>query len=399
MAPTATAGTAGAAAEPTASGPIFAKAAPDAARAMEHLRVLTSDIGVRAATKDGERRASEYIRRQFEAAGYRASIEPFEVNVTLSGSASLRREDGTEVPTAALMGGSADGTVRAPLVVVGGLGRPADYSGVSARGAIVIVQRGETTFAQKARAAEDAGAAALIIANNEAAAFRGDLGDSGARIPVIAIAGEQAAMVRGFAGRTVTVSTESSRVSGQSQNVIGKPSAAPCTAYMGGHYDSVEAGPGANDNASGTAMLIEVGRARRIDGLCLIAFGSEEVGLFGSRAYVRDHDVAGARFMLNFDMVSKITRPAVIGDAKLATRAGEIAAAQGFQVRVSAALGPNLSSDHASFIAAGVPALMFYAGDDEFIHTPQDNIANSSRDDLAKFIDLAVAVIDDLYAS
>jgi aminopeptidase YwaD len=382
---------------PTATGPVFASSPPDAARAMQDLRALT-DIGPRAATTDGERRAAEYVKQQFEAAGYRASIESFEVDAQTGGSATVRRDDGTEIPFAAPMGGSEDGTVSGPLVVVGGLGRPADYAGVSARGAVVLVQRGEITFAQKARAAEEAGAAALIVANSDPMPFRGDLGD-GVRIPVVSISGEQGSSARALAGRTVTVSVDTARLRGQSQNVVGKPSDAPCRAFMGGHYDSVPAGPGANDNASGTAMLMEVARARRIDGLCLIAFGAEELGLFGSRAYVREHGVADARFMLNFDMVSKITRPALIGDAQLTARAGEIAAAKGFQIRVSPSLGTGMSSDHATFIQAGVPALMFYSGDDQFIHTAEDNFANSSQEDIAKFIDLAVAVIDDLHAS
>jgi phosphotransferase system enzyme I (PtsI) len=53
-----------------------------------------------------------------------------------------------------------------------------------------------------------------------------------------------------------------------------------CRAYIGGHYDSVPAGPGANDNASGTATMLELARVRPTDGLCVVAFGAEEVGLF-----------------------------------------------------------------------------------------------------------------------
>ena len=58
--------------------------------------------------------------------------------------------------------------------------------------------------------------------------------------------------------------------------------------------------------------------------------------------------------------------------------------------------GPGTSSDHASFQNAGVPVLMFYAGDDQFIHTAQDDIANVSAEDLGKFLDVAAAVLDQL---
>jgi len=75
-----------------------------------------------------------------------------------------------------------------------------------------------------------------------------------------------------------------------------------CEVYLGAHYDSVPAGPGANDNASGTALLLEVARVHRADRVCVVAFGAEEIGLFGSRTFVDEHDVSGARLMLNFDM-------------------------------------------------------------------------------------------------
>ena len=60
---------------------------------------------------------------------------------------------------------------------------------------------------------------------------------------------------------------------------------------MGGHYDSVPAGPGANDNASGTATALEIASVLAADGelddVCFVLFGAEEVGLIGSGAFVR----------------------------------------------------------------------------------------------------------------
>jgi aminopeptidase YwaD len=294
------------------------------------------------------------------------------------------------------MAGAPDGTA-AGLLVAAGLGRTADYVGVAARGAVVLVTRGETPFAEKARAAQEVGAIALLVLNTDPEPFRGDLGTAAVSIPVVGIAGSDGAAIRALLGQRVTVTSQSLFVNGPSQNVVGQPSSAPCVAYLGAHYDSVPAGPGANDNASGTALLLELARARRIDGLCIVAFGSEEVGLFGSRAFVRAHKVQGARFMLNFDMVAKASGPTLIGDPDLAARVLALPAAGGMSLRSTASLGPGASSDHASFIAAGVPALMFYAGNDQFIHTPQDDLKNVTQADLAKFLDLAVAVIDDLF--
>src|SRR3970040_357872 len=75
-----------------------------------------------------------------------------------------------------------------------------------------------------------------------------------------------------------------------SQNVVARPPGAQCRVIAGGHYDSVPAGPGANDNASGTATAVEIARVLAADGefddACFVLFGSEEVGLIGSAAFV-----------------------------------------------------------------------------------------------------------------
>ncbi|MBM4416624.1 MAG: M28 family peptidase, partial [Chloroflexi bacterium] len=368
-------------------------ARPEAARAFAHIERLAGDIGTRAATTDGERRAADYIRGQLEAASYRATLEPFEVNVTLRGTAGVTLAGGSDV-IAVPLAGSPSGRVSGPIVTAG-LGRPQDYAGVSTRGAIAVVSRGETTFSDKARAAQAAGAVALVIANNKRGVFNGNLGDEPITIPVLATDQETLAVIGRAGSATITVETEATR--GTSYNVVGQPSGAPCTAYMGAHYDSVPAGPGANDNASGTALLLELARARRTDGLCVIAFGAEEVGLIGSRAYVRTHSVADARFMLNFDMVAKRTRPFFIGDTALTTLASDIAAKRGLAIRAGD-FGSGTSSDHATFAAAGVPVLMFYSGDDEFIHTAQDNVENTSAEDLGAYLALATDVLDTLLA-
>ncbi|MFN8584411.1 MAG: M28 family metallopeptidase [Dehalococcoidia bacterium] len=368
---------------------------PSASRAMADLRVLAGDIGSRATTTPSERRAAEYIQQQLQAAGYRVTLEEFDVQATLGGNATLTVGGGASVETAPLSG-SANGSVSGQ-VVPAGLGRASDLAAAGVSGKIALLDRGEITFAEKVRNAQAAGATAVIIANNEAGMFRGDLGGEPVRIPTVSVARESRDAVAA-GGAEIHIEVQTNRVSGRSQNVVAKPSDAPCTSYLGAHYDSVPAGPGANDNASGTSLLIELARTRRVDGVCIVAFGGEEVGLFGSKAFVRQHDVSTAAFMMNFDMVAKATRPTFIGGEALTKIATQIAGERGVTARSIASFGPGTSSDHASFQAAGVPVLMFYAGDDEHIHTAQDNLDNVSEGDLAKLLDVAVAVLDRLLA-
>ena len=301
-APTATPSTNGAAATtPTDAG----SSKPDVDRAMAHLKALAVDIGVRSSTSDGERNAAAYVKTQLEAAGYIATIESFEVDTP------IRRTGGIELPDGSItigtpFGGSLEGEATA-TVVFGEFGRAPELAAVPSRGAVVLVNRGEVLFAEKAHAAQAAGAAALVIANNQPGPLNGDLNTTGIIIPVLGVSQEGGQVLRALAGRTVTARSASTRLRGRSQNVFARPSAAPCTAYMGAHYDSVTLGPGAEDNASGVSLLLELARARRTDGVCVVAFGSEEVGLGGSQAFVRTHAVKGAQFMLNFDMVAKLT--------------------------------------------------------------------------------------------
>ncbi len=389
-----TGGAAPSATAPASTAPP-ARSTPSAARAMSHLKVLAGDIGSRAATTDGERRAAEYIRQQLEAAGYRVSLEEFDVQATLGGTATMRLASGTTVDAAPLSG-SPNGSVTGDLVPAG-LGRASDFAAANVSGKIALLDRGEITFGEKVRNAQAAGAIGVVVVNNEAGLFRGDLGGEPARIPAVSAARESRSVLDG-ARVGVTIEVQTNRVSGRSQNVVARPSDAPCTAYLGAHYDSVPAGPGANDNASGTSLLIELARSRRVDGVCVVAFGAEEVGLFGSRAFVREHQVGDAVFMMNFDMVAKATRPTFIGDEALTKIAAEVAKQRGLETRTVTSFGPGTSSDHASFQAAGVPVLMFYSGDDEFIHTAQDNLDNVSEEDLGQLLETAVVVLDRLLA-
>src|SRR5689334_9642054 len=101
--------------QPTAGVTLPQRAQPDAARAMQHLQVLAGDIGSRPSTSENERRAADYIRQQLEAAGYQTSVEQFDVQATLGGSATLRLPDGSTVDASPL-GGGANGSVGGAVV-------------------------------------------------------------------------------------------------------------------------------------------------------------------------------------------------------------------------------------------------------------------------------------------
>ena len=245
---------------------------------------------------------------------------------------------------------------------------------------------------------------AAVVVNDTPGPLAGTLGeDHGVSIPVVAVAGGRGPALRALAaGRApAAVRSDYGTVRGASQNVVGRPpGGGACRAYLGAHYDSVPQGPGANDNASGTALLLELARARPAEGLCAIAFGAEEAGLLGSRAFVRAHGVAGVRFMLNFDMVARIGGPRFVaggggGGEALAARAAALAGDLGHDVPVGA-LPLGASSDHASFAEAGVPAITVHSGGAEYVHTARDTIDTVSAGDLAVFLEISAALLRSL---
>src|SRR2546427_90728 len=75
---------------------------------------------------------------------------------------------------------------------------------------------------------------------------------------------------------TVRLTVDTRTETRDSHNVVAKPPGKQCRLVVGGHYDSVPAGPGANDNASGTATAIEMARAMAADGtldpVCFVLF-------------------------------------------------------------------------------------------------------------------------------
>ncbi|MSQ12257.1 MAG: Zn-dependent exopeptidase M28 [Dehalococcoidia bacterium] len=162
---------------------------------------------------------------------------------------------------------------------------------------------------------------------------------------------------------------------------------------IGGHYDTIAETGGANDNASGTAVVLAL--AKKIQGRPLpftvrfIAFGGEEIGLEGSRFYVEslpEAERARIQFVLNLDVVGARVPLAVSGDARLRERFLELALADG--VRLSTA-PEDVPSDHLSFLQADIPAVILTTPEFTFIHTPEDTIDRLDAQTLAQVFRLA----------
>jgi aminopeptidase YwaD len=353
--------------------------------AYRHVEELSISIGIRAAGTDGEVKAADYLHEQFAALGYTVSRQKFNITTFQDNGSTLTLDvEPRQVQTLAMYY-SGSGQVDAPIMVAG-LGAPADFIGGVARGKVALIERGGgLTFQEKARNAKAGGAAAVIVHNNVDGPMQGSLTDP-FDLPVVTITRadgqrlKQQLERRGSlrASLRVNVTTELK----PSYNVLavapGLPPQLPII-VIGGHYDTVPAGPGANDNASGVAVMLELARVlakeQRAE-LRFVAFGAEEVGLVGSKAYVEaltSAEKSRMVAMINLDMVAVGPTLAFSGSEALVARA--LAITESLQVPRTARLGASqrtANSDHLSFIAAGVPALLVNRPEDANYHTGQD---------------------------
>ena len=269
-------------------------------------------------------------------------------------------------------------------------------------------QRGILPFGDKVSNAAKAGAAAAIIYNNEPGIFSGRL-ESASEIPAVSISQEDGQslldLLNALSPRPVTLrmSVQVDTVKGESQNVVARPPQGECRLVVGGHYDSVPAGPGANDNGSGTATAIEIARVLAAEGkqtgVCFALFGAEEIGLVGSAYYVsrlstQEKDALVG--MLNFDMLAVGDSWPLGGSSQIVSVAADAAAKLGLAFSRNSAIPANAGSDHASFINAGIPAIIFNCFCDRHYHTADDRFEFVKVERLSEAGALALAIIDKL---
>jgi len=353
--------------------------------AIRYLNHLAGELGPRASGTEQELAAADYLVGAFTQLGYDTRIQTFE----FTGAPSVSRLDiNADAPTYGFRfpGSSPDG-LTGTLVRIPGVGEQTDFDQVESEGKIALVNRGVIEFRQKAANARDAGAVALIIANTRTSdSIGGTFGAFTVNIPVLHVSLEAGNRLNELVGDRITV-PEATPSTGQSQNVIARNPDGACRVIVGGHYDTVPEVDGANDNASGTALtlaLAEIWASHPASAdICFVGFGAEELGLFGSREFVKMLGEQGqldeVTAMLNLDAIGDGRAPyRIIASPELRSLGDTVAA----ELQINAATGNlpmDLGSDHASFVAEGIPAVFLFPPG-AIIHTPADNLDNINRD-------------------
>ncbi|HNM78730.1 MAG TPA: M28 family metallopeptidase [Tepidiformaceae bacterium] len=372
----------------------------DGERAMAILKQLSANPRVAGTAQEAA--AAAFLSDLLRSYGYTTEVLPFEFDGDRfrAGTASAAGKQFEALTLA----GSPGGKTEAPAAYVG-LADAAGIAGQNLTGKIAVADRGSLNFIEKYENAKDAGAIGLIIANNQPGPFTGNL-TTLASFPVVSVSQEDGAafIAAAKAGQRVAIDAPPTIGPTRALNVLARATpGGRCQVLVGGHFDSVPGAPGANDNGSGSANVVELARAFAADGmdegLCFALFGAEESGLYGSKALVEQFEKAGQlpAYMVNLDVTGIGDDVEVIGPTNLVERALSIA--KGLSIpAVKSQLPPNSGSDHQSFEEAGVPALFFTSGDFATIHSPKDVFADISEKELDAVGDVAYATIRDLLA-
>lgn len=387
----------------------------------------------RAVGSPGGKLASEWIAARFAEYGLQPAgdngtyFQEFPVpyaELTAMPAFEIVDEDGQTIAKYRLredytiwLGGYADGgQAKGPVLWLSD-GKHEDYNGLNAEGAIVLC-RYRYPLDDVLRQALEHGAKAVLLARPDSASFpmrrqahQGPLLPQG--IPTLLVGQKVLQGLLANSGLTLedlTIQYQPRPLSthvrldvplrydqaATGRNVLGvlpgsDPDDMEQVFIIGAHYDHLGADPdgtvwgGANDNASGVAVLLEIARLWQEQGyvpkrtVLFAAWDGEEIGLYGSEYYVKHprYPLPNTVGMLQLDMVGAGTSKLLINASGIVADQSLASAAQlGIEVETQS-MG---RSDHAPFVAAGVPATLYIWWDGVtpgvIYHVPEDNLDN-----------------------
>ncbi len=384
----------------------------------EHLdafqTIADENGGNRAADTDGYEASVDYVVETLTAAGWQVSIDEFDyayrdpsVLEQITPDAATWESDapqgtgsgditGNVIPVDLVLAQPADVTSACEASDFDGLDFTGDFD-------IALVQRGTCEFGVKAANAQTAGAEAVIIMNQGNTPERSGvvagvtlIGENpdDLLIPVVG-ASFEAGVSLAQEGSTARVFVPEPENHPQKNVIAELPGKNTDNVVMAGaHLDSVPAGPGINDNGSGSAALVELAqnlsKLKPQNTIRLAWWGAEEEGLLGSEAYVEElpqEERDRIALYLNFDMIASPNYIFMVYDgdessfeAPVVVPEGSIEIEDLFE-RYFTSVGEPYDdaefsgrSDYEAFILAGIPAGGLFTGAEEEKTAEQQSI-------------------------
>lgn len=203
------------------------------------------------------------------------------------------------------------------------------------------------------------------------------------------------------------------------RNVIGYvDNNAKNTIIIGAHFDHLGYGGdgslyrdsikaihnGADDNASGTAVMLDLARKLKSkntnNNYLFMAFSGEEMGLLGSNYFVKNPtiDTKAVSYMINMDMVGRLKQDSTLAVYGTGTSPmfKQVLKAHNNKFKLienESGVGP---SDHTSFYLADIPVLHFFTGQHSDYHKPGDDSEKLNYEGMSKISEYIFDVISDL---
>lgn len=428
----------GTAAEPNEFAGLIEQISPD--QMMKTVRDLTQFDGRQSGTPGGEATASYIASRLPEATLQPFTLKttqidtPLRVEIQTEGHSTPLQRGQDFIP---VMNAASTEQISAPVVFIGyGIGAPSqgldEYAGISATGKVVLFLRGQPkgfagriTHADKVKTARAQGAVAYLtvtgpvlspyeqrrgMTSNPMMLYEGM---SAGAVPGFWIAPAVAETILRPTGRTlrsfqeslekalvadavetgasITIEMKRRRFDASATNVLAwwagsDPELRTEIILLGAHHDhfGTQGGlvfPGADDNASGTAALLEIARVLSTTGIkpkrsiLFVSFAGEEQGLLGSQFYVSHpaSPLKGVKAMVNVDHAGVGNGKITVGLSRLEKAVAQTAAEKiGLGDRLEL-FGLFPGGDHVPFAEAGVPtATIVSSGPHPDFHRPTD---------------------------
>ncbi|MBG9568849.1 aminopeptidase [Brevibacillus agri] len=328
----------------------------------------------RPAATETEFAAGVYVENALRSYGYETALQPFYYHTYQKPASLSLAIEGWERSWAALPLTFGQNGAQTAELVDAGYGRAADFASGAARGKIALVKRGEIPFGEKVRQAAAAGAVAVIVWNDREGEWRASLGEPlDMSVPVIGLSREEGQLLRQRALKQplrATVKVEGGVTRRHTAyNIIAtkKPTEAATgqRVLILAHHDSAASSPGANDNASGVAVMLEVARKLSESQLDtevqLVSFGAVTAGQRGQRAFsesLTEQDrqkIVAAYYVDAVGRSGDVTAFAGRREAVLATGLLAEAGAQQSALEVARA---EQQRELAPLTVAGIPAVL-----------------------------------------
>ncbi|MFL5808411.1 MAG: M20/M25/M40 family metallo-hydrolase [Flavisolibacter sp.] len=415
------------------------------ANLQRHIQYLADDkLEGRRTGSNGEKLAAEYISSEFKKAGLDPKgslgyMQTFEINegkqvnpatyVTINGKELQLNKD--FFPLAI----SANATVEAlPSIALQEPGMPWFFDLKD----LLEENRSNPHFDldnaidKSAREVEKKGATAIVLYNSstedDGLRFNGKDRSETITIPVIYFTKEASKKYLGdqAAAIDIKMKTDIGEKKRNGTNVVGYlDNGAATTVVFGAHFDHLGRGEdensreiekkgqihnGADDNASGTAALIELARMLKHSKLknnnyLFIGFSGEELGLYGSK-YFTEHptiDLNSINYMINLDMVGRLndsSHVVTVGGYGTSPSWGELYSGPGKKKLYNGDLAFHFDSsgtgpsDHTSFYLKNIPVLFYFTGVHPDYHKPTDDYDKINYPGEMKVVKHVMSVIE-----